>query len=255
MRVGARLGRTAGMRVLVLGGWSPGPLWDLAARLPDMAIYQPSIPMPPAGLRWLLNPFLAILVLFLFVVHPHAAAAINRLDEGAAASVLSAGLVATSFVLLRLLVGWLVSFAIWDSVRIARAAVRSFEPDLVMGFSWGGGVACWLLAEGGWCGPTLMLAPTVKAMCWVGRLSLPHLPVPSAVHVFHAEHDAFCPQSQHEMLESMGCHVNLCRGDGHALCARGTLDAIVHCLVDIAESRQRRRADDIGATLVGKTGG
>ncbi|CAJ1387206.1 unnamed protein product, partial [Effrenium voratum] len=50
--------------------------------------------------------------------------------------------------------------------------------------------ALWLLSERRWSGPTLLLAPTVKAMSCVSCCSMPRLPpLRSAVHVFHAENE------------------------------------------------------------------
>merc|ERR1719429_552724 len=52
-------------RVLVLGGWSPGPLDVLRSRFRDTDFHEPNIPMPPAGCRWCINPFWAALLLYL----------------------------------------------------------------------------------------------------------------------------------------------------------------------------------------------
>ena len=75
--------------------------------------------------------------------------------------------------LLRLLLVGLVAFAIRDGLYVCGRAIRSHEPDVVLAFSWGGGVALWLLAEGLWRGPTLLLAPTVQAMARLGCCSTP----------------------------------------------------------------------------------
>ncbi len=43
-------------------------------------------------------------------------------------------------------------------VDIQSRSLQSFEPDLIVGSSFGGAVALELLQRGDWCGPTLLLA-------------------------------------------------------------------------------------------------
>src|SRR4051812_8846655 len=43
-------------------------------------------------------------------------------------------------------------------VALQAAAVASFQPDVVVGSSFGGALAVMLLARGDWAGPTLLLA-------------------------------------------------------------------------------------------------
>mmetsp|Transcript_11769 Transcript_11769/g.26147 ORF Transcript_11769/g.26147 Transcript_11769/m.26147 type:complete len:241 (-) Transcript_11769:21-743(-) len=218
-------------RMLVLGGWSPGPLWEIAARRPDIEICEPSIPMPPVGIRWLFNPYLLVLVLYILVLQPCLQNRLARL--GTSPAILTALFPVLSLFFAAWLVTRVVRYAIHECMRIARKEIARFEPDVLVGFSWGGGVACWLLAERIWRGPTVLLAPTVQAMSWAAWLPFPTLP--SAVHLFHAEHDGFCPTSQRLKLEAMGCSSSVCRGDGHALLADASVEAILRTLARLVK--------------------
>mmetsp|Transcript_22898 Transcript_22898/g.64315 ORF Transcript_22898/g.64315 Transcript_22898/m.64315 type:complete len:234 (-) Transcript_22898:303-1004(-) len=46
-------------------------------------------------------------------------------------------------------------------LEIQRAAIADFNPDVVVGSSWGGGIALLALAEGLWSGPTVAIAPAL----------------------------------------------------------------------------------------------
>lgn len=220
--------------MLVLGGWSPGPLDMLRGQFrADVEFWEPTIPMPPSGLRWCVNPFWVLLLVYIAAVLPVLmGAADNWTDADGMAWLIRAAVIVGSMVVVRLLIGLLVWFSIKDAMWVASGAVRSFEPDVLIGFSWGGGVACWLLAARRWSGPTILLAPTVRAMACVqcsGLPKLPRSPEISPVHVFHAEYDGFCPESQADELRAAGCEVYWCRDD-HVLCGRSTVDEISRCL-------------------------
>mmetsp|Transcript_30631 Transcript_30631/g.68829 ORF Transcript_30631/g.68829 Transcript_30631/m.68829 type:complete len:253 (+) Transcript_30631:55-813(+) len=221
-------------RVLVLSGWSPGPLDVLRSRCPDVDFLEPSIPMPPAGCRWCLNPFCLLLLVVLFWLTPEAASNEDLVAEvdGSFAWLVRLALLLAVPVLLRLVVAGLVWFAIKDGVWTTSRAIRDFQPDVLLAFSWGGGVALWLLGERRWKGPTILLAPTVNAMSWVSCCAVPRLlsPQPSApIHVFHAENDGFCPASQVATLSAAGCDMHIC-DDSHVLLRRSTVEEIHSCL-------------------------
>ncbi|CAE7242347.1 unnamed protein product, partial [Symbiodinium microadriaticum] len=218
----------------VLSGWSPGPLDVLRNRMPDVEFLEPTIPMPPSGCRWCLNPFCLLLLVVIFWLTPEAASndkLVAQVDESFAWLVRLVLLLAIP-VLLRLVVAGLVWFAIKDGLWTTSRAIRDFQPDVLLGFSWGGGVALWLLSEGRWKGPTLLLAPTVNAMSWVSCCSAPRLPTPGPsrpTHVFHAENDGFCPASQVAALSAAGCEMHVC-DDNHVLLRRQTVEEIHGCL-------------------------
>jgi len=50
------------------------------------------------------------------------------------------------------------------SLNIARNALKEVQPDAVVAFSWGGCLACLLLREGSWNGPTLLMAPAYELL-------------------------------------------------------------------------------------------
>lgn len=53
-------------------------------------------------------------------------------------------------------------------VDIARAAVRDAKPDVLVGSSWGGAVACELVRRGDYAGPVVLLAPAaLRADAWM----------------------------------------------------------------------------------------
>lgn len=56
-------------------------------------------------------------------------------------------------------------------VEIQKAAIARWEPDVVVGSSWGGAVAAHLVATGAWEGPTVLLAPAVHAIARMRRTS------------------------------------------------------------------------------------
>eukprot|EP00927_Polykrikos_kofoidii_P014023 TRINITY_DN16111_c0_g1_i1.p1 TRINITY_DN16111_c0_g1~~TRINITY_DN16111_c0_g1_i1.p1 ORF type:complete len:260 (+),score=41.82 TRINITY_DN16111_c0_g1_i1:221-1000(+) len=227
---GDRMKHPPAGRVLYLGGWSNGPLDELLARRSDLEVSCPTLPTPPVGTRWLLTPVIPVLLGYCFVVRPWFA--------NVAAEVGGIGTVVellVSLCVVVLCIRLLVWHAIWDSVRIASDAIERFQPDAVVGFSWGGGVACCLAGTHAWTGPTILLAPPLRVMDWASLRRMPA--VPPHVHVFHAESDIFCPASQHCELEAMGCLVHKCAGDGHGLCNPASVDTIERCVSNLVRAR------------------
>eukprot|EP00435_Cladocopium_sp_Y103_P022433 s1521_g5.t1 len=220
-------------RVLVVGGWSPGPLDALQARMDRVEFLEPTIPMPPSGCRWCLNPFCPLLLVVIFWLLPMVASGEWPAGiEGTMSWLVRLAALLAIPLLMRLCVAGLVWFSIKDGLWTISRAINDFQPDVILAFSWGGGLALWLLAERRWRGPALLLAPTVKAMACVACRALPRFPAPSAlapVHVFHANHDGFCPESQVAALSAAGCELHLC-DDNHVLLRRQTVEEIHSCL-------------------------
>eukprot|EP00929_Paragymnodinium_shiwhaense_P084843 TRINITY_DN45401_c0_g1_i3.p1 TRINITY_DN45401_c0_g1~~TRINITY_DN45401_c0_g1_i3.p1 ORF type:complete len:168 (+),score=16.48 TRINITY_DN45401_c0_g1_i3:66-569(+) len=152
-------------RVLVLGGWSPGPLRVIESRTnAAVEFIEPNIPMPPMGCRWCLNPFLLFLLLYLFYVMPWLLEMAGSWTDGVGGVILQAAFLLISLFLVRMLVAGLVWFSMRDGCRICASQIEEYEPDVLVGFSFGGGVALQLLASGRWRGPTLLLAPTAARL-------------------------------------------------------------------------------------------
>lgn len=85
------------------------------------------------------------------------------------------------------------------SVAVQAEALRGFEPDVLVGSSFGGAVALALLQRGLWQGPTLLLAPAV------GYFGVaPSVPEGVSVSIVHGTRDAICPLEQSRILARTG---------------------------------------------------
>lgn len=87
--------------------------------------------------------------------------------------------------------------AIRGCLEKQRAAILSFKPDVVVGSSWGGGIATYLMMEGAWCGPTVLLAPAGGIIARKARfMPSEQLHIPSSVgyvHLVHSKLDRIVP--------------------------------------------------------------
>src|SRR5690606_5770584 len=84
-------------------------------------------------------------------------------------------------------------------VRQIAAAIESFQPDVVVGSSFGGAVAVALLQRGAWRGPTLLLAPAPV------QLGLePRLPTGVPVWIVHGTEDDVVPIASSLILARSG---------------------------------------------------
>jgi len=218
------------MRVLILGGWSPGPLDHLRGHFREFEFEEPPIPMPPSGCMWCMNPFCILLVAYVCAGIPWLFTIAASLDNPGSA-IMYVSVVLGSLVVVRLFVAALVRFSVYHGARIAMGAIERTDPDMLIGFSWGGAVAWELCASHRWTGPTVLLAPTVSAICGITFSSPPKLRVPacSEVHVFHAREDPFCPDAQHSYLQEDGCVMHL-HTDNHMLCGRHTVSDIIQTI-------------------------
>ena len=179
--------------VLVLGGWSPGPLDALrrAMRGHEVDFLEPPLHMPPAGIRWCCTWEAVLLAcclwLALFLLTRGGSLPLVQRGALLLASVLALPAAVVLLVRGRVEIkaglagqphparpvgrGWpchrghprageasllptQVRGSIRRSIRSARREIERRRVDVVVGFSWGGGVACWLLAERHWCAPT-----------------------------------------------------------------------------------------------------
>ncbi|MFO0600268.1 MAG: hypothetical protein U0228_33470 [Myxococcaceae bacterium] len=91
-------------------------------------------------------------------------------------------------------------------LEVARAAVRDAAPELVVGSSFGAGLASRLAVEGTWAGPMVLLAPAARRL--FGSVVLPKRA--GAVVVVHARGDDVVPYADSEALvRSAACEVLL----------------------------------------------
>jgi len=110
------------------------------------------------------------------------------------------------------------------NVFAKEAAERS--PDLVIGYSWGGGVACGLLNRGLWAGPTLLLAPAGDQMWSHAGRALPSLrpadiPPGAAVLTVQGTADVVVShleaQRLHEGADPRQCRLLVANSEDHFL--------------------------------------
>lgn len=215
--------------VLVLSGWSDGPLEHLSYACRHIRFEPVPVPTPPVGVRWLWNPFVALILALVGGIGPLCDFAGSTVPSAAAAAKLA--VVALAMLAGRLLVAGVVRFAVWRGVEETRASIAALAPAAIVGFSWGGGVAWELLARDAWRGPTLLLAPTVQAMAAVA-LSSPPWPTlrdGTSVDVVTPEHDPFCPPSQARLFAACGCRCHEV-ADEHPMLRAATAEEVAALL-------------------------
>jgi hypothetical protein len=232
--------------VLILGGWSPGPLTALKSRFrAQCSFLEPAIPMPPVGVGWCASPSFMMLVAELVLV-PWLCVWVE--DEAgissAGAALATLGVISAAAVLARLCVAGLVRDSLRVGAQRAAATLRQHPVDVVVGFSWGGGVAADLLREGhlGVHGSpsVLLLAPTTAAIarCALQRDAASAIRIDAAnrgrVYVFHASHDGFCPDAQRECWEATGATTHTCH-DSHVFERQCSLDEISRALQTLCD--------------------
>jgi hypothetical protein len=203
-------------RVLFLSGWSDGPLDALRERFADRCEFiDVRLHMPPSGVLWLLT-WEAVLICAYGLVFLWAWLRLGVMLQMVA--LVPAALGCWPLITL------LVRGCIRRCVASAAKAIERHDADIVVGFSWGGGIACWLLRSHEfmlghstrWRGhSTLLLAPTLHVAAAVARLPLP---VPffevrdgddhGRVHIFHAVEDGWTSAAQQRALAQTGAQMH-----------------------------------------------
>lgn len=202
--------------VLILGGWSPGPLESLEASLAHRGctLVRPRIEMPPMTCGWCCHwHFAGIMAggsLVLWALGCLVRQPIRQAYGVAWYSLwLFAVVLPTTLLCLRLLVASAVHTAMQANVRLCRNILAAQEICLVIGFSWGGAVAAEVLAQpfpgAGTAAvplpPMLLLAPTTAVVAslnlWNPRDAAWRAPASAQVVVVHATADpVFCPHAE-----------------------------------------------------------
>lgn len=232
-------------RILILGGWSPGPLNHLKNYLQhrNCVIIEPNIPMPPMGCSWCCDISMLVLlgVVGLMVWGCQAlAASMTNLGLLIGTCIL---LVAVSLVLIRLCVAWLVRRSIDKGVHQA----KRFLPDaaLVIGFSWGGCVVAELLRREciGEEPAAILIAPTTALVATVAlhrdvALDM-RIQDSTQVHVFQGRHDqAFCPHA--DRWDHTGVTLHWCN-DNHVFLRQESIQALVQTLAELLDNRRLKQ--------------
>jgi hypothetical protein len=212
-------------RVLLLPGWSNGPLDYLRERFDEhVEFISPAIHTPPLGAKCWLNPYIVVLVFVFTFCVPFIYQTIGDIFSTSSWWFLCLVEVVAfwffCFLVKNFIVSNFVRYAIQESVQISSLALQKSRFDAVVGFSWGGAIAWWLLCEEVWDGPTLMLAPTIEVMRSIAGQQFPVMPIGrgkyAQVRLFHAKNDPFCPDKQLEQL--IGCGVVVYKvDDNHVL--------------------------------------
>lgn len=221
--------------VLILGGWSPGPLLYLKRNFYRQCIFvEPAIPIPPVGISWCCNgAMLALLGALAFMIWACIALA-DYIDTRAWLALFRLAIIVVGLFLCRLCVAAVVRGSIKKGVLIASKYIRQENVDVVLGFSWGGGVAAEMIRLGligGTSQPSvLLIAPTTSLMAsFAMKQDAPlTIRVPnemsSRVHVFHGTDDeTFCPHSNR--WEGAGATLHLLH-DNHVFCRRESIQEL-----------------------------
>ena len=228
-------------RILILGGWSPGPLNHLKNFLQqrNCVVIEPSIPMPPMGCSWCCDISMVALVCVvgLMLWGCQIAGSLKNLGMIIGTRIL---LVAVSLVLIRLCIAWLVRRSIDKGVQHAK---RFLPPTtIVIGFSWGGCVAAELLRRERIREQpaTIMIAPTTALVAAIALqrdvASVLTIQDSTQVHVFHGRQDgAFCPHA--DRWESTGVTLHWCN-DNHVFLRQDSIQALVQTLAELLDNRE-----------------
>jgi len=118
-----------------------------------------------------------------------------------------------------------VRASLQKSLEIAKTNLKRLKPDAVVGFSWGGCLACLLLRESEWKGPTLLLAPAYGLLLDKANLPAPLDIVQNSggmnvtdVTVVHSDADTIVPikLSKH-LAERNRFNFHQVRNEKHAM--------------------------------------
>ena len=125
--------------VIILGGWSPGPLLYLIEFLSSQQcdILQPrNLPMPPIPGSWCCDPKVLLMILALVGIQW----VLHSFNDGLQWVFIS---IVVTLVWFRLLVAVVVRASIERSVKISLKCLREQEGReiILIGFSWGGAVS------------------------------------------------------------------------------------------------------------------
>lgn len=236
--------------VLMVGGWSPGPLEYLQLILLEDGdhILQPSkLPMPPFGCSWCCHPKVAFMlgvlgVLLWFSFRRNAIIVWNLLALLAAA------------IWGRLLIAVVVRTSIQTGVDSCMEAIRWYNNEsgrtnkvVLLGFSWGGAVLSELLAQGKLGDqppPCLLIAPTTSLVASISfqkdsalRINLETQD--EQYHVVHGTRDgAFCPH-QERWNQSRGIRFHRVR-DNHIFMGSQSQQLLTNLLGQVLDAARRQ---------------
>ena len=176
--------------MLILSGWSDGPLPALehSLRQRGLRCARVPLPMPPCGVYWCANPFLLLLAgVVWLVIYAHGTSA--RSNPSHSLRHLNHRGRARGRAALRRRRRPVRG---WHGAANARRLLARHRVALVVGFSWGGGIAHRLLASRGWRGPTLVRRRRLLMGC---ALRSPRRLDDARLKVVLASDDGFVPRA------------------------------------------------------------
>lgn len=145
-------------QIIVLGGWSPGPLLYLQRSIKSfrsqsvsvngrhVEIVEPfeRLPMPPLPGRWCYHPVIAAMFMIFFGLLYLAASGVVEVRSTSTTILVRLLFVLLAFGWLRLLAASVVRISIDQSIRITQKEIMyrdDPERTILIGFSWGGAVS------------------------------------------------------------------------------------------------------------------
>lgn len=232
---------TAKTTVLILGGWSPGPLNYIKKSLHSQCIFvEPKIPIPPVGCLWLYDPWTAALLgLKIYLIRVSLGFALHRGNESLSSRMFY---LLICFMAKYMCIAGIVRRSMQRCVKTAMDTIQS-DPNLeiIVGFSWGGSVVAELLRRGLLpLKQVIMIAPVTAVIAGLGFQTDAALQVKledsRRVHVFHAVGDSFfCPHPERWL--SSGVIFHMCT-DSHVFSRRRSKLEIVETIIEMLGERE-----------------
>jgi len=116
-------------------------------------------------------------------------------------------------ILFVVMLGWFlkfraVAYCIRQCVNSYALAITEKQPDALVAFSWGGGIATGLIAQGLWSGPTILIAPAGHVMWSHAGLDTPSLASAqstSQIVIVHGTEDSVVGIDQSKALAQSAC--------------------------------------------------
>mmetsp|Transcript_30440 Transcript_30440/g.53479 ORF Transcript_30440/g.53479 Transcript_30440/m.53479 type:complete len:294 (-) Transcript_30440:169-1050(-) len=238
------------IRVLYIEGFSPGP--GLPSPLLDDEEFEVLAPRMPYGFQdHVKNPYGVGLILWLVLF---LGLTVELVRPWWISLILALPFLFVARALKRRAMSWCLE-------RCERAhmdAVGSFSPDILIGYSWGGGIASSLVSKGLWRGASLLLAPAGEQMWAHAGLSPPSLggkasgglPATTRVLTVQGSEDAVVRLASirklHQGSRRTQCRLLVADREDHMLRSTCTKDSIgdwIRLLVHDADKAERDQFD------------
>ena len=240
------------LRVVYLGGWSPGPELPGAFEYGGLIECREvrasticTILCSPPGLC-----VLACLVAVPAVVAAHG----DVYGWGAAAACVLAAVV----------LKWLaVRYVLTRDLARLQAVTSTWHPHVVLAFSWGGAVALLAAKRGVWRGPTVLLNPASQELLgharWSSACTLMHFAVDAPITLVQGLQDAIVAPEDTERLARTGAGAGAAPGlisyleyaDDHMMSEAAPPATVLSWIVGVLERRRNCGSTDEG--LVAET--